>query len=341
MASSSTRKHCANGNGCKQMAAALCEGCSQALCTKHFIDHRRFLGEEMNVIISEHDQFQHTLNQKTTNPESHPLITQIDEWEKKSIIKIRQKAKELREEFLQLITVPLDDLSKKLRHLSRKLKEGREEDSFVETDLRKWKKSLDNLKENLVSPSTFSISRQDREPLVQNIYLNLIAKNDIFERVFDNTVRISNDGQVAIHDASTGYTEIRGKEEYASDRHEIRLCIEQSADNWTFLGINSKWTLLENNSHWCKSACGWSNNNCLWLNGSYESNTSLPAIEMKTNDIISLIFNCDASKISMINQRTNGRYELDVNLENCPFPWQLHVILYEPNSRVRILSTSS
>jgi hypothetical protein len=341
MASSSTRKHCANGNGCKQMAAALCEGCSQALCTKHFIDHRRFLGEEMNVIISEHDQFQHTLNQKTTNPETHPLITQIDEWEKESIVKIRRKAKELRQELLQLATVHLDELSKKLRHLSGKLKEGREEDSFVETDLRGWKKSLDNLKENLLSPSTFSINRHDREPLVQNIYLNLIGKNDIFERVFDNKVRIENEGRVAIHDASIGYTEIRGKEEYASGRHEIRLCILQSADDWTFLGINSKSTLLQDNSHWCKSACGWSNNNCLWLNRGNQSNTSLPAIEMKTNDIITLIFNCDARKISMINQRTNGRYELDVNLENCPFPWQLHVILREPNSRVRILSTPS
>jgi hypothetical protein len=341
MASSSTRKQCANGNGCKHMAAALCEGCSQALCTKHFIDHRHFLGEEMNVIISEHDQFQHTLNQKTTNLESHPLITQIDEWEKESIVKIRRKAKELRQELLQLATVHLDELSKKLRHLSGKLKEGREEDSFVETDLRNWKKSLDNLKENLVSPSTFSISRQNREPLVQNICLNLIGKKDIFERVFDNKVRIENDGQVAIHDASNGYTEIRGKQEYVSGRHEIRLCIEQSADNWMFLGINSKWTLLQNNSYSSKSACGWTNNNVFWLNGSYRSNKSLPAIEMKTNDIITLIFNCDASKISMINQRTNGKYELDVNLENCPFPWQLHVILTEPNSRVRILSTPS
>jgi hypothetical protein len=79
MASTSTRKQCSNDTGCKQMAAALCEGCSKALCTKHFIEHRRFLGEEMNVVISEHDQFQHTLNQQTKNPNSHPLITQIDE----------------------------------------------------------------------------------------------------------------------------------------------------------------------------------------------------------------------------------------------------------------------
>ncbi len=57
MASSSTRKPCANNGGCKQPAAVNCEGCSQAFCIKHLLDHRRFLGEEMNVIISEHDQF--------------------------------------------------------------------------------------------------------------------------------------------------------------------------------------------------------------------------------------------------------------------------------------------
>src|SRR5271154_2230924 len=157
MASSSTRKQCANGEGCKQMAAALCEGCSQALCTKHFIDHRRFLGEEMNVIISEHDQLKHTLNQQTTNIDSHPLIKEINEWEKESITKIQLKAKELRQELLQLTTVHLDELSKKLQYLSEKLKEGWEDDSFVETDLQDWRKSLHDLKANLTSPSTFNI----------------------------------------------------------------------------------------------------------------------------------------------------------------------------------------
>ena len=146
MASSSTRKLCANDNGCKQMAAAVCEGCSQSLCTKHFIDHRRYLAEEMNVVISDHDQLQHALNDKTSNPESHPLIMKINEWEKESIVKIRQKANELRQQLLQLATVHLDELSKKLRQLSGKLKECREEDNFVETDLREWKKIIGQFK---------------------------------------------------------------------------------------------------------------------------------------------------------------------------------------------------
>jgi len=341
MASSSSRKQCANSNGCKQMAAALCEGCSQALCTKHFIDHRRLLGEEINVIISVHDEFQHTLNQQTTNHDLHPLIKQIDEWEKESIVKIQRKAKELRQQLLQLATVHLDELSKKLRHLSEKLKEGREHDSFVETDLRDWRKSLDDLKANLVSPSTFSISRHDRNPLVQNVSVNLIGTNELFERVSDNKVRIEENGQVAIRDTSRDQTEIRGKNEYISGCHKIRLCIEQSADSWTFLGINSKLTPLQNHSYSSKSAYGWMNNNYLWLNGTHQSNTSASRIEMKTNDIISLIFDCDKRKISMTNERTNAKHELDVNIVQSPFPWQLHVNLLEANSRVRILPASS
>ena len=341
MASSALRKQCAHDNGCKQMAAALCEGCSQALCTKHFIVHRRLLGEEMNVIISEYDELQHTLNQQTANADSHPLLEQINEWEQESIAGIQQKAKELRQELLELTTVHLDGLSKKLRHLSEKLKEGREHDSFVETDLHVWKKALDDLKANLTSPSTFSISRHDKDPLVQNVAVKSLETNELFERVLENIVRIDENGQVVFHEKIDGYVEVRGKNEYTSGCHEIRLFIEESADSWMFLGINSKSTPLQYKSYYAKSAYGWANDNYLWLNGKKHSNTSIFCIEMKTNDIIGLKFDCDTHKILMVNERKNAKYELDVNIKHCPFPWQLHVILFKSNGRMRILPTSS
>jgi hypothetical protein len=341
MASTSSRKHCANGDDCKQSAAALCEGCSKALCTKHFIDHRRLLGEELNLIITEHDQFQQTLDQQKNNSDSHPSIKQINEWENESIVRIQQKAKELREQLLQLTIVHLDDISKKLRNLSETLQEGREHDSFVETDLQQWKKTIDDLKSNFDSPSTFSISRHNENPLVQNISVDLMETTELFERVFDNRIRIEDNGQVAIHDATNNYSEIRGKNVYESGRHRIRLRIEQSTDSWTLLGINSESALLQNRSFKSKSAYGWVNNNFLWLNGECQPNKSTARIEMKTNDTISLLFDCDNHKISMTNERTNAKYELPVNIDHCPFPWQLHVNLSEPNSRVRILTTSS
>jgi len=326
MASSASRKLCAYDNECKQMAAALCEGCSRALCSKHFIDHRRLLGEEMNVIISEYDELQDTLDQQTVNADWHPLFDQINEWERESIAEIRQKAKELRQELLQLTTVHLDGLSKKLRDLSEKLKEGHEHESFVDTDIHIWKKGLDDLKANLTPPSTFS--------WVEN-------RSELFERALENIVRIEENGQVVSHATVSGYVEIRGRNEYKSGCHEIRLLIEESADSWMFLGINSQSIPLQYKSFYSKSAYGWSTDNYFWLNGRKYSNTSTFSIEMKTDDTISLKFDCDKHKIFMINERTNAKYELDVNIRYCRFPWQLHVVLLNGNSRMRILPTSS
>jgi hypothetical protein len=341
MESTSTRKECEDGDGCKLPAAVDCRGCSQAFCIKHLLNHRGRLAEEMNIIIDEHDQFQHVLNQQIANSDSHPLIKQIDEWENESIVKIQQKATELRQELLQLTTVHSDDLSTKLRDLSEKMKEGREHESFVETDLDLWKKYLDYLIANFALPSTFSINRHHEIPLVNDISINFIGTNELFEQVFDNTVQIEENGRVAIHGLLQNYTEICGKNEYMSGCHKIRLCIEQSSDTWMFLGIDSKLNFPCNKSHNSKSAYGWTNNNCIWVDGQHSINTSTPRIEMKMNDIIILIFDCDQRKISMINERTNIKYELSVNIDNCPFPWQLYVNFYEPNSRVRILLTSS
>ena len=341
MAALSTRKHCVYGHGCKQMAAALCEGCSQSLCTKHFLEHRRSLAEEMNGIISEHDQLQNAFNQRTSDPHSNSFITQIDQWEKESIVQIQQKASTLRQELLQLTVDHLKELSKKLRHLSEKLKEAQEQDNFVETDLQDWQKSLDYLKDELTLPSTFNLTQHNRNALVQDITLHSIEMNDLFERVSDNRVRITEDGRMATHNASTTCAvEIRGKNEYSTGRHTILLQIEEST-GWMFVGMNSKSTPLQNESYTSRSAYGWSSNNYVWIKGTGQPNTTNPTFQLQKNDLISVVFDCNVRKISVTNQRTNGNYELDVDIEICPFPWQLHVILYERNNRIRISPSST
>jgi len=82
-------------------------------------------------------------------------------------------------------------------------------------------------------------------------------------------------GQLAIHDFSTDPTQIRDKNVYTTACHKIRLRIEQSANKWTFLGINSKLTSLQNQSNSCPSSYGWSTYNYIWLSGQPKS--SLPS----------------------------------------------------------------
>ncbi len=133
---------------------------------------------EMNEIISEHDHLKNIFTQHTSNPNLHPLIKQIDEWEKESIEKIQQKAKELREQLLQPITTQINELSKRLEPLSEQLKKDRELDDFIETDLGFWKQTLDFIKSDLTSPLRFTINQDDETPLVRNTSIILKAINE-------------------------------------------------------------------------------------------------------------------------------------------------------------------
>jgi len=103
------------------------------------------------------------------------------------------------------------------------------------------------------------------------------------------------------------------------------------------LGINSEITPLQSQSNSCPLSYGWSTNHYSWSNGQPKSTLPNKCADMKTGDIISLIIDCDKSLTMMINQRSKVKHELTVNVDNCPLPWQLQVVLHESNSRIRIL----
>jgi hypothetical protein len=337
MAYSIGHQQCVMEDSCKQAAVYFCYGCSKGFCGNHVADHRRKLGEEMNEIISEHDHLKNIFTQHASNPNLHPLIQQIDEWEKESIVNIQQKAKGLREQLLQLTTTHIMKLSKRLEPLSDQMSKGRELDDFIETDLNVWKEKLNLIKSDLTSPLKFAVHQNDDVPLVRNISVILKTINERFDRVLDDKLRIIEDGEVVIRDGPAQHKEIRGKNEYASGCHKICLRIESALSINICLGINSKATPLQSQSHSSKSAYVWFSGNYIYSGGTCQNNSSNPLIEMEKNDIIALIFDCDNQKISMTNERTNATHELPVNVKNCPFPWQLHINLYNPQECVRIL----
>jgi hypothetical protein len=169
MAYSTGRCQCAMDGSCKQAAVFQCQGCRAVYCCNHVTDHRQKLGEEMNTIISEHDHIKNIFTQHTSNPNLHPLIKQIDDWEKESIEKIQLKAKELLEQLLQPAAMQINGLFKRLEPVSEQLNKGRELDGFIETDLNLWKETLARIKFDLISPLNFTINQDDENPFVRNI----------------------------------------------------------------------------------------------------------------------------------------------------------------------------
>jgi hypothetical protein len=339
MAPDAKEKKCANGNDCKQVVGTHCIGCSKDFCIKHFNDHRRSLDEKLNGMEKECDDLKNKLNQQRNKPDLKSFEKQIDDWERDSIDKIREQAKTLREGLPQSAQNRISELYEKLQQMFEQLKKDREDNNFIEADLDRWKENLEKLKKDC-DESLICVDQRDPVPLVQHISVRwLETANELFERASDNRVQIEEKGKVAVRPDSWNPTEVRGKKEYSSGCHEIRLHIEQLLGEWIFFGINSKSTPLQTGSHESKSAYGWSSNNYIWMNGLGQSNDSKFVIEMRTNDIIILTFDCEKRKILMVNERTKAKHELMVNFYNCSFPWQLHVILYEPKSRVRILSS--
>jgi ribosome recycling factor len=103
------------------------------------------------------------------------LIQQIDQWERESINKIRRTADEARQLLLTHTTNHNTKIEVKLAKLTDQLRQNREENDFVETDLNHWKHELTRLTKELAQPPNVSI-RQDTSSLVKNILVDVSSK---------------------------------------------------------------------------------------------------------------------------------------------------------------------
>jgi GTPase involved in cell partitioning and DNA repair len=143
--------NCAKGVG----QVTSCDGCHRWFCTKHLLEHRQELSQEMDQLMQQHDQFQHDL----TENDRHPLITRINLWEEKSIQRIRSEvAHEAREKWQQ----PLDQVKmiaqRSLNGMTKALRRTRDTEDSTEINLRNWTNHLKELREQLDRPSTIRLA---------------------------------------------------------------------------------------------------------------------------------------------------------------------------------------
>ena len=163
----------------KEKASLKCEGCSQTFCNKHFNDHRQELSKQLDEIEITRDILRQTLNEQTVDPQKHPLIQQINQWEQDSIRKIQQTAEEVKQLIIKHTIGHTTKIEIKLTKLTDQLRENREENDFVESDLNQWKEELKRLEKEFVKPSNISI-QQDSTPFVTKIFVQISGKDFIF-----------------------------------------------------------------------------------------------------------------------------------------------------------------
>ncbi|CAF3468474.1 unnamed protein product [Rotaria sp. Silwood2] len=149
-ASASNKKQCVLCN--KSGGIMICEGCQQAFCGKHVIEHRQTLSGQLDNIMQEHDLLQQELAQPSLK--KNPLLKKIDKWEKDSIAKIQVAAETARKTLQELLEQSKERLSKTCRDITENLRASQEADDFSENDLQRWKKQLKELQLEITSPSS-------------------------------------------------------------------------------------------------------------------------------------------------------------------------------------------
>ncbi|CAF1065262.1 unnamed protein product [Rotaria sordida] len=338
-----------------------CEGCTQTFCTKHVAEHRQTLHHQLDEIIVKHDSLQEKIIEN--KDQSNPLIKYVDEWEQKSIVKIQQMAEETRQKVVKLSDIHKRTVSKELNLLTEQIKKAREEDDFIETDLIYWISTLNRMRDELITvPLSNNIKEDQSAPLIYQLkltttssefddksmfqyrqaHLQTTTSGDILERCLDGA-KIGDNGQLVEHSDWDCPVEVRGKVGYTSGTHRFRLQIEKNPrGTWIFFGIISKTQLMTKCSYESSSAYGWADYDDYFLGGVRQNNQNTGQFyDTVESDIITLIVDCTNRKICYVNEKRQKSQQLDININKCPFPWQLHINLYGTGDRVRLLSATS
>ncbi|CAF1276527.1 unnamed protein product [Adineta steineri] len=160
MAVANNKTHCFTCN--KEKITYPCRGCSKEFCLTHLTEHQQMLNEELNHIINDYDEFKQRINEQKQNPQNHSLIKQIDQWERRSIELIQQKAQDCRENLVKSSQTYVNNIEKKFNDLCEQIKQIHAENEFNEINLNDLRNQLNEITEELNNSSNISIKQESQ-----------------------------------------------------------------------------------------------------------------------------------------------------------------------------------
>ena len=164
----------------KHEGQVVCNGCQQSFCIIHFREHRKKLFLVMDYLTDEHNQLQENLLENDDAQQQHPLMIRVDQWEKRSIEKVKQVANDVREQLQISLNRSKKNIEKSLCSIAEEIRENRSTEAFTEIDLSSWMKQLKRLAKQLKNPPQIKMKHDQDEasethlPLVQ---LKLISQS--------------------------------------------------------------------------------------------------------------------------------------------------------------------
>jgi hypothetical protein len=350
MASSNIKQSCVKCD--KGGGIAICSGCQQQFCVKHFIEHRQELAIQMDQIGQQHDLFRRDLAKEIPD---HPLLARIDTWEQESITKIQVTAEVARADLQQLLDHTKNELKISVDKITSEFQSSQELDDYTEIDIEKWMKKLKELRTILETPINGNILSDNlsqasirlikidtqshsfirvSSSLERSLKLSETYTHERFDKFYGSAI-LSEKGLVA-KNVDDDYSRICGINQYSSGVHQIHFRIEERTNSCPFLGIISLLEELNLRKITLPSANGWSDLDYIIVNGKSQG-ASVSNRIIQSGDEVTLILDCDNREILLEHHRTNRLVRQSIDIEECPFPWKILVALSSRNGSIRIL----
>ncbi|UJR14398.1 hypothetical protein I4U23_001395 [Adineta vaga] len=200
---------------CQKVAGIFtCRGCGNDFCYRHVAVHRQELSKEMEDLTNNHNLLQQTIHEQKVDPNRHPLIEEINVWEQESIEKIHQAASDARRQVITVTNTDHTKLLEDLHSLATVLSTARNEDDYVETDLKEWKEKLEELNTIFSADEMIRFNQDDTEnSLISKIFCNHPSHDIFFQTTGD--MQISEQGKVITHGPTNRAAAARCKGEYS------------------------------------------------------------------------------------------------------------------------------
>ncbi len=173
-----TQDHCSVCE--KGKGAYFCIGCKKHFCKKDFQNHREILTNELDRFVEDRNALQETITKATQQKDiSSPLFSQIDQWQKITIEKVKQTADQARQNVTQILHSKRAEITSDFEKLSKELIQLKETEDFAEKDLKRLKQTIDQLNrdlEQLGQPSAIELHAEENKGIPWNRLIYVVDK---------------------------------------------------------------------------------------------------------------------------------------------------------------------
>ena len=303
------------------------------------VQHRESLNKEFDQIFREHERLRNDLNGSENNHHDYQdLRRSIDEWEEKTVKKIRRRAKQARDDLQILFDLNRHYVRRTLeQNVSGELREtlAEKHPEFREADIDRWLAQLAELRKRFEQFSS-NIDVNEGKSSIDVRPIHPLPSVDVPQMRF-TTIR----GRVQIdanrHLLSTSRrSAVISQASFSRGTHFFRFRVERSQADLFFgvIGVEDE-EKFRRGDRPCLSVHGWWNIDRRVFADQPDSHVS--ALKIYTNDEVILTLNCQAKQITLEYPSMNKLNRIEMN-DRKTSAWKM-LVQFDPtaSTSVRLL----